>query len=166
VHFPIALITLTSFLDVLYCGLTSPVTAPPLRSFLKSLDLKIDPNAIPPLSHYTNILALISAIPTIFTGALELLPLIKRDGLTSTKVRTGFAHAALNDLAVFASAYNWWVRKSMDNYTPNTMNLAISGMFILPVALFAANLGGTLVYRHGVGVGRPTNKENRERKTQ
>lgn len=54
----------------------------------------------------------------------------------------------------------------MDNYTPNTMNLAISGMFILPVALFAANLGGTLVYRHGVGVGRPTNKENRERKTQ
>ena len=141
-----------------YAAASSPATAPLIQSALKSLDVQVYLNAIPLLSYYTTILALITAIPAIVTGGMELMPLIQRDGLNTPKARIGVAHAMLNDLGVFALAYNWWTRRAMNDFAPSATNLAISAALALPASSFAAYLGGSLVYGYGMGVGRASSK--------
>jgi len=158
VHFPITFITLTGLLDMFHAAASSPATAPLIQSALKSLDAQVYLNAIPLFSYYTTILALITAIPAIITGGMELMPLIQRDGLNTPKARTGVAHAMLNDLGVFALAYNWWTRRAVNDFAPSTTNLAISVALALPASSFAAYLGGSLVYEYGMGVGRASAK--------
>ena len=158
VHFPITFITLTGLLDMFYAAASSPATAPLIQSALKSFDVQAYLHAIPLFSYYTTILALITAIPAIVTGGMELMPLIQRDGLNTPKARIGVAHAVLNDLSVFALAYNWWTRRAMNDFAPSTTNLAISAALALPASSFAAYLGGSLVYEYGMGVGRASAK--------
>jgi len=133
-----------------HAAASSPATAPLIQSALKSLNVQVYLNAIPLFSYYTTVLALITAIPAI----MELMPLIQRDGLNTPKARTGVAHAMLNDLGVFALAYNWWTRRAVNDFAPSTTNLAISVALALPASSFAAYLGGSLVYEYGMGVGR------------
>jgi len=158
VHFPITFITLTGLLDMFYAVASSPATAPFIQSALKSFDIHIYLSSIPLFSYYTTVLALITAIPAVVTGGIELMPLIQRDGLNSSKARTAVTHAMLNDLAVFALAYNWWTRRAMNDFAPSTANLAISAALALPASSFAAYLGGSLVYGYGMGVGRANAK--------
>lgn len=57
------------------------------------------------------------------------------------------------DLSVAGAAYNWLSRRQREGVLANTANGLVS---VAMVALtgFAAYLGGTLVYNHGVGVQR------------
>lgn len=78
------------------------------------------------------------------------------------KVKTTIAHAAINDIVIAASAYSWWCRRQAGSvemlkeglnpvaYEPQGWMVGMS--VVLGVAiLFAANLGGTLVYHYGMG---------------
>ncbi|OCL14588.1 hypothetical protein AOQ84DRAFT_21549 [Glonium stellatum] len=158
VHFPVTFIIVTGILDTFYAAASSPATAPLIQSTLKSLGVQFYTNSIPIFSYYTTLLALITGIPAIITGGLEVMPLIQRDGLNTPKARTAVVHAMLNDLSLFALAYNWWTRRAMNDFAPSTTNLMISGMLALPVSTYAAYLGGSLVYDYGMGVGRGSAK--------
>jgi uncharacterized membrane protein len=84
---------------------------------------------------------------------MELMPLIQRDGLSSKKAQTGVLHALINDITVFGAAYNWWSRRNEAAFTPSTTNAVLSAG-IVPISLFAAYLGGSLIYKYGMGVGK------------
>ena len=68
-------------------------------------------------------------------------------------MKVAVIHAALNDLAVAGTAYNWWSKRSRTAYAVDGMNCAISGI-ILGGVLYSAMLGGSLVYKHGMAVQR------------
>ncbi|KAF1957131.1 hypothetical protein CC80DRAFT_547849 [Byssothecium circinans] len=153
VHFPITFTLVTGVLDILYLASVTPATSSAVAGAFKSLDIQISTALLPTLSYYTTILTLITAIPAVITGALELMPVIQRDGFSSKKAQTGVLHALINDITVFGAAYNWWVRRGTTGFVPSTTNLAVSAA-VVPATLGAAYLGGHLVYQYGMGVGR------------
>lgn len=67
------------------------------------------------------------------------------------KFKLTLSHAALNDVALAAAAYSWYVRRDQVGFLPTDANLVIS-VVVLPLLLFSAKLGGTLVYNHGAGI--------------
>ena len=77
--------------------------------------------------------------------------MIKVLGTTNEKVKVGFAHAMLNDLAVGITAFKWWSRRDNPAYVPDGLNVALSAA-TLPGLFIAAWLGGQLVYKYSVGV--------------
>lgn len=161
VHFPVTFNILTGALDGLYTLMINPTTGVLVSSVLAKLDTPIAPSSIRYASYYTTILTMVTAVPATVTGGIELMPLIKRDGFTSRKAKTALAHAFLNDLVFFGAMYNWWTRRDVPGFEPSTVNLAISSLFALPTGLFAAYLGGSLVYDYGMGIGR-RNKVKKE----
>jgi len=162
VHFPITFIALTGSLDLLYSATKFPPTASLILSTFKYLEV---PSALvellPQLSYYTTILALVTTVPSVVTGVGALLPYIQRDGFGSPKVRTGLQHAGLNDIAAAMLAYNWWTRRRVEDLAPTAVNTMLSGALALPVMLYAASLGGHLVYEYGMGVGKSSNKQKK-----
>jgi uncharacterized membrane protein len=105
----------------------------------------------PVLSYYTTILTIAFSLPSIATGAYELMPVIQRDGLSSKKARIGLLHATLNDLTTAAAVYNWWTRRGTPGFTPTDTNIFLSAVAALPATMFSAYLGGSLVYIYGMG---------------
>jgi uncharacterized membrane protein len=103
------------------------------------------------LSYYTTLLTLLFSAPAVATGAYELMPVIKRDGFSSKKAKVGVLHAVINDVGVVAAAYNWWSRRSNPGMVPDNTNILISSVVALPATMFAAYLGGSLVYIYGMG---------------
>jgi uncharacterized membrane protein len=85
------------------------------------------------------------------TGASQLMPLIKRDGISSRKAKVGIAHALINDVTVLAAVANWWSRRNRPMFEPSSANILVSCVLALPATLFAAHLGGKLVYNYGMG---------------
>ena len=158
VHFPIAFTFLTGVLDALYLASVTPATAGAVATAFKTLDIAIPTSFFPTLSYYSTILTLLTAIPAVLTGALELQPVLKRDSLGSKKAQTGILHALINDITVFGAAYNWWVRRVNTGFVPDTTNVAISAALAVPATFFAAYLGGQLVYQYGMGIGRGSSK--------
>ncbi|KAF2659895.1 hypothetical protein K491DRAFT_621988 [Lophiostoma macrostomum CBS 122681] len=153
VHFPIAFMFLTGGLDAAYFAAVHPSTANLVGSALKTLDVQIPPSMFPILSYYTTLLTLLFSVPAVISGAAQLMPVIKRDGLSSKKAQTGVLHALVNDVTVFATAYNWWTRRNAPGFKPDSTNILVSSVLALPATLFAAYLGGSLVYKYGMGVG-------------
>ncbi|KAF1965690.1 hypothetical protein BU23DRAFT_18278 [Bimuria novae-zelandiae CBS 107.79] len=158
VHFPLTFTVLTGFLDALYLASTTPATAPLVSTAFTTLSIAIPPALLPTLSYYTTILTLLTALPAVLTGAIELQPVIARDGLSSKKAQTGVLHALINDIAVFGAAWNWWVRRGREGFVPGTGNVIVSAGLAVPATLGAAYLGGHLVYVYGMGVGRGSGK--------
>lgn len=154
VHFPIAFTLLTGILDAGYYAYNHPSTSSFVASGLKTFDIQLDPTTFPVLSYYTTLLTILFSLPAVVTGALELMPVIKRDGLGSRKAQTGVLHALINDLTVFGAAYNYWTRREAVGFHPSDANVLISAAVALPATMFAAYLGGSLVYVYGMGVGR------------
>jgi uncharacterized membrane protein len=113
------------------------------------------------LSYYSTILTLLFSLPTIATGAWELSPVIQRDGFSSKKAQVGVAHALINDIAVVATAYNWWTRSQQVGFTPSGLNVLVSSLLSVPTTLYSAYLGGALVYEYGMGL-----SSGRAKKTQ
>jgi uncharacterized membrane protein len=162
VHFPITFIALTAFIDLLNGAGTFPLTASFVTSafgFLSVPSALVD--VLPLLSYYTTILALLTTIPAVVTGFLDLLPLILRDGLNTPKVRIGLTHAGLNDVATLALAYNWWTRRSLEGNAAAPINVMLSGVLAMPLMFYAASLGGHLVYGYGMGVGKSSSKQKK-----
>jgi hypothetical protein len=113
----------------------------------------------PVLSYYTTILTLLFTMPAVVTGAQQLMPVIQRDGFSSKKAKLGVMHALINDLAAVGALYNWWSRRSTPGFTPDATNIFISTLVALPATLWAAYMGGSLVYIHGMGFQNRTAKK-------
>lgn len=64
-------------------------------------------------------------------------------------------HAALNDFCMIVSGASWWSRYKAHGILgaaePSFNEVAVAGV-VLPVLLFAASLGGDLVYKYGMGL--------------
>ncbi|EUC43560.1 hypothetical protein COCMIDRAFT_38497 [Bipolaris oryzae ATCC 44560] len=157
VHFPITTTLLTGGLDAFYFFYKHPATSSTRTpctnncSSDKTLDIKLAPQLFPFFSYYLTILTIAFSVPAVMTGASQLMPLIKRDGLNSRKAKIAIAHAAINDVTVVAAALNWWTRRSRPMFEPTGTNILASCMLALPATLFAAHLGGKLVYNYGMG---------------
>ncbi|KAJ4408359.1 hypothetical protein N0V91_003363 [Didymella pomorum] len=151
VHFPITFTAITGGLDAIYWASKIPATAGIVNSVFKSLDRSVQPNAFPVLSYYSTILTILTTLPAVVTGIIQLSPVIQRDGFKSKKAKVGAMHALLNDVALFATIYNWWTRSQQIGFTPNTTNVLISSALALPVTMYSAYLGGSLVYEYGMG---------------
>lgn len=115
---------------------------------------------------------MISSIPSLISGDIEMIAMIKGKGLferiekkrpngervvvskgTNPTVREGLIHGALNVGALMVSLYNWYTRRNVRAFEPSTTNIVLSGL-TLPTMMFSAYLGGSLVYKYGVGVQR------------
>lgn len=115
---------------------------------------------------------MISSIPSVITGDVEMIAMIKGKGLFERiekkkangervvvskgihpTVREGIIHGALNVGALTVSLYNWYTRRQVPGFEPSTTNIVLSGL-TLPLMMFSAYLGGSLVYKYGVGVQR------------
>lgn len=107
----------------------------------------------PVLSYYTTILTILFSIPAVATGVPQLMPVIQRDGFSSKKAQVGALHAVINDITVVGAIYNWYSRRNVPGFLPNETNILISSVIALPATLFAAYLGGSLVYKYGMGFG-------------
>jgi len=140
-----------------------PNVSPPtqLTPPVKTLDIQVPLTLFPTLSYYSTILTIITAIPAIVTGAIELSPVIQRDGFSSQKAQTGVLHALVNDITIFGAVYNWWSRRNENAFTPSTANVALSTA-IVPVSIFAAYLGGSLIYKYGMGVGKGSGSKQKK----
>jgi len=112
------------------------------------------------LSYYALSAGLLSSLPSIATGVANAAQSIKTQGMYEAdgktlkpKVKVIAAHAVANDVVIAASAYMWWVRRQSNSptYAPDGWMVGLSA--VLGVALlFAANLGGSLVYNYGIGL--------------
>ncbi|KAL5118910.1 hypothetical protein ACEQ8H_003233 [Pleosporales sp. CAS-2024a] len=151
VHFPITTTVLTGGLDAVYFASSFAPTASVVASIFKTLGIAIQPSMFPVLSYYTTILTLLFTVPAIVTGAQQLMPVIQRDGFSSKKAKVGVSHALINDLAALGALYNWWTRRGNAGFAPDATNMLISTAVALPTTLYAAYLGGSLVYVHGMG---------------
>lgn len=147
---------MTGGLDAIYFASTTPATSSAVTQAFKTLSIDLSPSILPLLSYYATILTLLSAFPAVSTGALELIPVLLRDGFSSKKAQMGTLHALVNDVTVAAAAYNWWTRRNEAAFLPSGVNVAVSACVAVPASLFAAYLGGKLVYEMGMGVGRGT----------
>jgi uncharacterized membrane protein len=99
--------------------------------------------------YYLNVFGIVSALPTALTGVAEWLD-IPQDH-PAWKVAT--THAALNDLALALSLYNWWTRRDRRNYAPDQSNLIVSGVMVSVLGL-SGYLGGVLAHEYGYGTHR------------
>lgn len=85
-----------------------------------------------------------------------------------SRLKTTITHATLNDLVVGIAAYNWWTRRSLPNLGLPRFNAYLSAAAI-PIFLYSAYLGGSLVYEYGVGVqrqGKAVEIKERQKKEQ
>lgn len=175
VHIPITTTLFSAGLDAVYFlsrhGATStyvasacmmppilpPIAIPPhpltLRHIVKSLDIALSPATFPILSYYTTIITLLFAVPAIATGAYEFMPVLQRDGLSSKKAKVGVLHALMSDVCILTAAYNWWTRRQTPGFVPSGTNILLSAVVALPVTIWAASLGGSLVFVYGMGLG-------------
>lgn len=79
------------------------------------------------------------------------------------KAKVLVAHALINDVVIAVSAWVWWKRRNASAleyvkeglnpaaYEPQTWMVGASVVLGL-MLVFAANLGGTLVYDYGMGL--------------
>lgn len=118
---------------------------------VKFLDRSVQPNAFPVLSYYSTVVTILTTLPAVVTGVAQLAPLIQRDGFQSKKAKVGAVHALLNDIALIGTMYNWWTRSQQIGFTPSTTNVLVSAGLALPVTMYSAYLGGSLVYEYGMG---------------
>ena len=162
-HFPIAFLTLSWALDILY-GLTTQVVKPAfLTTRFAHPNTLLD---ITRLGHFMLCAGLIMTIPTIMSGNVQLVGMIKKNGgpwakdaegkQTSTmvpKIKAAIVHALINDLVFVVGIYSWYQRRVVENVgnVPSGLNMTISAV-LLPMMLFSASIGGSLTYNHGVGL--------------
>jgi len=164
VHFPIAFLSLAYALDILYGLSTHPSSSKLVASIYDTAPFLGD---IARFSYYLSILGIVTGIPAILTGGAQLMEMLKRQDLANKlqksqnkaatvqkmhpKLKIAFLHAAMNDVAILGTGYNWWTRRTIAGNAPADTNVYISAGLLFSL-LFSAFLGGKLVYEHGVGV--------------
>ena len=161
VHWPLAFLTTSYGLDALLYS----------HAYLPSSLTSLLPAAteLSRISYYALGLGVLTALPSISSGVAQGIKMVQAQGLygpdgkLKQKVKILAAHAVVNDVVVAASAWLWWQRRNagavaqvMEGknpvaYTATSAQVGISvllGVFLL----FAANLGGSLVYDYGTGL--------------
>jgi hypothetical protein len=121
------------------------------------------------ISYFLLCAGLITTVPAIMSGNIQLVGMIKKNGGPWEKDATGkqkstmvpkikatITHAIMNDLVFVANLYSWYIRRDKVGAVnlgkvPFDMNIYISAA-LLPLLLFSAKIGGTLTYNHGVGL--------------
>lgn len=128
-----------------------------------------EPTELTIISYYALSAGLLSGVAAVLTGVVSASRMMTKQGsileadkkTVKPKFKTLFAHAALNDIALLAGVGYWWVRRQAGGpvYVPEIRLLGLGGA-VVAVQLFAARLGGTLVYGYGAGIGgaRPKGK--------
>ncbi|KAH8758085.1 hypothetical protein BGZ57DRAFT_527717 [Hyaloscypha finlandica] len=157
VHFPLAFLTLANVLNLLY-GIVLYFPSNPFfsrdRENLSTLSI---------LGYASNVLGIITSIPAVLTGGAELYAMIQGNGLYQTsekgekvlvpKVKIALLHAGLNDLVVAGAVFNWLQERNVADFRPAGYQVVMSAI-LMAVQMYAAYLGGELIYAHGVGVQR------------
>lgn len=167
VHFPIAFNTLGWGLDILY-GLTTTWLRPDfLTSRFGAPSTLLD---ITRLSYFLQVAGLITTVPAIMSGNIQLVGMLKKNGgpwekdaatgkpknTMVPRIKATITHALVNDLVFVVGLYSWYLRKDKAGVVnagkvPTDLNLIIS-VVSLPLLMMAAKVGGTLAYNHGVGL--------------
>lgn len=163
-HFPIAFLSLAYALDIVYGLSTHPSSAKLVASIYDTAPFLGD---IARFSYYLSIIGCLTGIPAILTGGQQLMEMLKRQDLANKlqksqnkaatvqkmhpKLKVAFLHAALNDVAIVGTGYNWWTRRAIAGNAPTDTGVLVSAGLLFSL-LFSAFLGGKLVYEHGVGV--------------
>ena len=150
-------------LDALYLTTQHRATTALALTLFSILNLHLSANTLPILSYHTTRLTLLTSLPALLTGVIELAPLLQRDGISTRKAQTGVLHALVNYGNVAGAAYNWWTRSKIPGFVPRTGNVVVSALLAVPSMAFAAFLGGQLVYRYGMGVGRGDGGKGKKR---
>jgi len=166
VHFPIAFNTLAWGLDILYALTTTWVKPNFLTTRFGSPSTLLD---ITRISYFLLCAGLITTVPAIMSGNIQLVGMIKKNGgpwekdaagkQKSTmvpRIKAAITHAIVNDLVFVANIYSWYLRKDKEGAVnlgkiPTETNMIISAV-LLPFLMLAAKMGGALVYNHGVGL--------------
>lgn len=99
--------------------------------------------------YYLNLFGIAAAVPTALTGLAEWWD-IPTDH-PGWKVAT--AHAALNDVALGLSLYNWWTRRNRRGHQPDQRNLFVSGALVGVLGI-SGYLGGVIAHEYGYGTHR------------
>jgi len=160
VHFPIAFLSASNILNLLY---GAAVYTPALVPF--AVD-KENVGTITLVGYAINLVGIVTSIPAVATGFAELYAMIQGRGLFVKDEKTGqqilepvvkttLTHATLNDVSIAVAVYNWVMERNrpFEDYRPYGHQILLSGA-ALGLTLYAAYLGGGLVYEHGVGVQR------------
>jgi uncharacterized membrane protein len=122
------------------------------------------------VSYFLMCCALITTVPTIMTGNIQLVGMIKKNGgpwekdaagkqknTMVPRIKMAISHALMNDVIFVVNLYSWWVRRGTEKNgwnegkTPTELNMIIS-MVLLPMLLMSSKAGASLVYNHGVGL--------------
>lgn len=164
VHFPLAFLSLSNALDIVYGLATFPQTSGYARQVF---DLTPHLGGIARFSYYTTFLGLAGGVAAVVTGGLAFVKLADRQDFVNKlrkstnlvdtvkrfhpKLKYAFVHGVINDLVVFTAGYNWWTRRSAAMNAPSGTNVLVSviGLALLSVAAY---LGAEMVYVYGVGV--------------
>lgn len=100
------------------------------------------------------------------SGNVQLIGMIKKNGgpwakdaegkQTNTmvpKIKATISHALLNDLIFAVGIYQWYQRRGVENIgnVPSETGMIVSAV-LLPMLMFAAAIGGSLTYNHGIGL--------------
>jgi uncharacterized membrane protein len=106
-------------------------------------------------SYASTIASIFTSLPALSSGLIEGYAMIQANGLdfANPKVKVMVIHALLNDVAVAGAFYNFWTRSKVEGYLPDGVNALVSSV-LLGGVIFSAYLGGSLIYKHGVGVQR------------
>jgi uncharacterized membrane protein len=162
VHLPIAFMLTASALDLAtWFGMRSPSLLTPLMKLTTNstssnhLDTIALINYLSLFSYASTVTALFTSLPTLSSGLAEGYAMIQANGLdmSNPKVKVMAIHALLNDVAVAGAFYNYWTRSKAEGFLPSGVNVLISSVMLGGV-IYSAYLGGSLVYKHGVGVQR------------
>ncbi|KAK5047134.1 hypothetical protein LTR84_007077 [Exophiala bonariae] len=146
VHFPIAFLTLTCGLDLLD-GLNADSFA------VKALKSDID---ITKGAYYLQVLGLITAIPAIVTGFTSTTQIALSQGVIEKQTKNlrpkfvkTFFHSLASTIAVLGNLGIWYCGRSAGK---KLEPVALGIETALCVLMFiGANIGGTLVFTHGMG---------------
>jgi len=159
VHIPLAFLFVANVLNLIY-GIT--LFAPAAFSF--TVD-KADTGMVTIIGYFINLVGILGSIPALVTGIAELWAMLNARGLyvndnTDKKtldpmVKTTLIHAGINDVVVFGAIYHWLMERHRphEDYAPYLHQILLSGGALV-MSLYAAYLGGSLIYKHGVGVQR------------
>lgn len=163
VHFPIAFNTLSWALDILYALTTTWLRPSFLTTRFGEPATLVD---LTRLSYFLLCAGLISTVPAIMSGNVQLVGMIKKNGgpwekdsqgkqkdTMVPRIKAAITHALINDVVFVVNLYSWYIRKNNKTVgrVPSDTNLLISAV-LLPLLLVSAKIGGTLVFNHGVGL--------------
>ncbi|KIV90399.1 hypothetical protein PV10_07709 [Exophiala mesophila] len=166
VHFPIAFNILAWGLDILYALTTTWIQPEFITSRFNSPSTLLD---ITRFGYFLLCAGLITTVPAIMSGNVQLVGMIKKNGgpwekdasgkpksTMVPRIKATITHAIVNDLVFVANIYSWYLRKDKEGVinvgkVPTQTNLIISAV-LLPFLIIGAKIGGTLTYNHGIGL--------------